>query len=89
MYSAVGAAFVLFVAVILGFVYVHAMLAAKKEVNAAPRIPMFECPEHGVFPAKSTIRLTMPAEGMEPFVQEICPFCYDTKMRAAEHIFKV
>lgn len=89
MYAAVGAVFVLFVAVIMGFICVHAMLAAKKEVNAAPRIPMYECPDHGVFPASATMRLTIPGENMEPLVTEMCPFCYDAKMRAAEYIFKV
>jgi len=75
----------------VGVLYLWLINDVKKEVNAAPRIPMFICPanpSHGAFPAKHTMKITVPAEGAIPLEHEMCPFCYDEKMKEAEKIFK-
>jgi hypothetical protein len=71
------------------YAYWRLLQSVKAEVAAAPRIPMYRCDEgHGAFPAKYAMKITIPAEGMAPIEQLMCPFCYDEKMKKAEEIFK-
>jgi hypothetical protein len=78
------------VTISIGIWYAHIIAEVKQEVSTAPRIPMFTCDKHGIFPAKNgTVTISVPQEGAPDLLQELCIFCYDEKMKAVEKIFKV
>jgi uncharacterized ferredoxin-like protein len=83
----VGLAVVL-VAIAFGLWYWNLILSVKKEIGAAPRVPMFTCDIHGIFPANGVVKISVPAEGQVPLEVDMCIFCYDDKMKKAEKIFK-
>jgi hypothetical protein len=72
----VGAGFLIIVA---GYL-VYAVVSAKCEVDDAPRVDMFNCPKHGLIPAKYTLKLDVMTE--TPI--EFCPMCFEDKMKAAK-----
>jgi len=70
------------------FLYVRLVSEAKREVRQAPRIPQFICDKHGMFPTKHAMHITVPSDKGPPLVVDMCPMCYDDKMKAAEKVFK-
>jgi hypothetical protein len=70
--------------------YILLLRSAKKEVVTAPKIPMYLCDIHGAFPAKHCMQIEVPVvdETQRPLVVDMCPFCYDEKMKVAEKVFK-
>lgn len=75
-----------------GLFYLWVYHSTKQEVIKSPRIPMFVCPaipSHGAFPAKHAMKLSVPQDSKEDLIVDMCPFCYDEKMKKAEAIFKV
>lgn len=73
-----------------GLAYAMLINSVKKEVKLAPRVPMHYCEIHGVYPAKHTIRVTVPTieNDQAPLTVEMCTFCYDQKMKTAEKVIK-
>jgi hypothetical protein len=63
---------------------------AKKEVHASPKVPMHVCDKHGTFPSSALLHITAPGTkpGEKDLPVEICPFCYDERMKAVDTILK-
>lgn len=64
---------------------------AKREVNAAPKIPMSLCDVHGAYPTKASLYIEVPTvfdDNSKPLRVERCPFCYDEQSRKADDILK-
>jgi hypothetical protein len=62
---------------------------AKKEVMQAPKVPMYTCDIHGMFPASSTLKIGIPsAPGQSDLDVDMCPFCFTEKMDKAKQLLK-
>lgn len=57
---------------------------AKLEVDDTPKVPMFMCDKHGMFPEKAAFDLNIFAEGRPDHITKVCPFCMDERIRDAE-----
>lgn len=72
--------------------YFSLCVSVKKEINAAPRLPMYTCDRHGPFPAKSCLHIEVPTAdqhaGEAPLVVDMCPLCYAEKMHVASELLK-
>lgn len=70
--------------------YLRIAKSAREEVITAPKIPMYLCDVHGCFPAKHCLQIVVPVldDTQQPLAVDMCPFCYDEKMRVAEKVFK-
>lgn len=83
--------FVAIICTIGGIIYLWLDYSARKEVNSATRIPMVDCPKHGMFPKKLMFTVKIPmfdSQGKDLEV-EVCPFCYDEKSKKADDILKL
>lgn len=60
-----------------------------REVRKSPRIPMADCEKHGPFARKLMLTIEVPTvvdEKGNPKLIEMCPFCFDDKMKGADAI---
>jgi hypothetical protein len=81
-------ALVIVAGVFIATMYYLLIQDVKKEVRTAPRIPMHVCDTHGPYPAKHTMRISIPQEGRPDLLQDMCIFCYDEAMKKAENVLK-
>ena len=71
------------VAILLSYWY-FIVKWAKDQVAIAPRIPMAECPKHGMFDKKLMLTINVPTMWDEhgvPLPVDICPFCYNDSQK--------
>lgn len=62
-------------------IFVPPLLGGYLEAHNAPRVDMFECEKHGLFPVKYVMRIDM-QDGGKPVEQ--CPFCYEDAFKKAD-----
>ena len=70
--------YILFGVIVLlfGIIYiVRVKIQAKGIVESQPRVPMFECPEHG---------LIMEEHLIHHLGQKVCPRCFDKRVKMAK-----
>jgi len=69
------------------FVYHRVFVKGPKdEVAKVPKVPMLDCPKHGIYPESAAIDISAVAmDNSRPDLPvKICPFCLDDNMTIAD-----